>query len=306
MTPHWVYTFLNSICAGGHFLCGSTMTSTCHGILQLFTNHLLITNQCDTKHRVSLARIMLLWEDLLVDSKIFEGTEVRILADAPNVWTISGILDFLSTYIILHLESLIWEERYRRVAPEPELVALYKAAQKAADRILAWLDGEIRVQKVDRATRKTRVYEGGVKAIQEEYMAQQCIALSWAIQHPEKNGCEPHINYKSFRQFLQDDFHKRHPYVLDAMEKYDSGVCDFPEGQPTFCWKSRFHKDGKIMFAISKKDGGASVPEDKGGGEFLRRLEVQTCMRRWNDKVDKNKKTTTSFNGQQAINIFLH
>src|SRR5215510_12456236 len=142
--PHYMITADNSVCHGAHFLSASTMTSTCFGILHTFTHHLRITNQDDIHHRVTLARIIYSWKDTLVGSD-FCDKDVKFVADVPNLWMMSGLIDLLSTYNIIHLGSLLWEEQYRLKAVDRKLLALYEEAQIAADELLQWLKDTIDV-----------------------------------------------------------------------------------------------------------------------------------------------------------------
>ncbi|KAJ8087316.1 hypothetical protein PM082_006146 [Marasmius tenuissimus] len=148
-TLHYVATLENSICNGSHFYTASTMTDSLFGILHTFLHQNHATNQADMKHRVTLARLMCTWAEVLVGSNYFsdlDPMESGPWADVPDFTTMTGILNFLSLSNLMQFGSLLWSERYEDEEEDNALDALYNDGRTAAESILHWLDAAIVVK----------------------------------------------------------------------------------------------------------------------------------------------------------------
>ncbi|KAL0569385.1 hypothetical protein V5O48_012579 [Marasmius crinis-equi] len=150
-TYHYVLTLESSLCHGSHFVCASTITDTCYGILHDFTHHDSITNQDDVVHRHTLARLVIYWKKRLVDShsQFFSRADGVPLDDLPNFKSFEGIMGFLSVYNIILLESIIWPERYCGQPLDEGVVEMYKEAKASAESLLTFLDTNIRIELVE-------------------------------------------------------------------------------------------------------------------------------------------------------------
>ncbi|KAL0563669.1 hypothetical protein V5O48_018396, partial [Marasmius crinis-equi] len=272
-TPHWVYTLESSLCHGSHFFAGSTMTDTCFGLLHTFTSGFYITNQPDISHRLTLARIMCFWADALIDSGFFDCSKPPLVEDLPDLWSISGVIDFLSLYNVIYLGSLLWPERYRKESLDEESLKAYEEGLKAYDRARAradalfdWVDARIRVvlgpspsHSYDNAN---PAYDNGdgeedyfhhgsigrLRRIREDYLVHQCVALCRALQMKPRDATESCVRTLTFSRCLFQDLKGSFPEVYARVKGITAkGVAT---GLPlqeyvTYAWVDRHLQDNR-------------------------------------------------------------
>ncbi|KAF9259841.1 hypothetical protein L218DRAFT_1003357 [Marasmius fiardii PR-910] len=98
----------------------------------------------DTEYWVALTWMICFWANELIDSEYFDKMEDPWV-DIPNLWTISRLLNLLSTYNIIQMGSLLWEEQYSQTPLDSSLTKVYCHAQIHTGDLLKWLDSQITV-----------------------------------------------------------------------------------------------------------------------------------------------------------------
>ncbi|KAL0064499.1 hypothetical protein AAF712_008557 [Marasmius tenuissimus] len=210
------------------------MTDTLFSILHTFLHQNHATNQLDHHHRITLARIICVWRDLLVDGDYFEHEDEgrqAPAADLPDLCTMSGIINLLSLYNFVQLGSLLWTERYRGEKLDRQLGQAYATACAAGDEILGWLKDRITITivKAHGPSSPEDVRPEGypdinpkhqLLAMRDSYLTQQIAALSNAMKDLPPNSCDSWITQESLVQFATTQYSKTLPTVHQRLAKF--------------------------------------------------------------------------------------
>ncbi|KAK1218281.1 hypothetical protein PQX77_019046 [Marasmius sp. AFHP31] len=277
-TPHYVVTLESSLCHGSHFFSARTMTDTCFGVLHTFTHGWHITNQHETHHRASLARILCVWADRLVGSDFFDEHSGDTGDDLPDLWTISGIIDVLSLYNVIELGSLLWEERYVGSALDQRLLNVYEEARRCGKRLLEWLhtmvmirlaeaEGECGMPRVPQSEKDNG--DDHFLEIRDEYLSHQCLSLRTAIALKPVGASHQAITPETFASLLLKDFTRLpsvHRRLVDGLAQNSR--------KPTYLWPSRFRNDGLTYEIVLRADDTISTREDEADLRLQQRSEL--------------------------------
>ncbi|KAL0572757.1 hypothetical protein V5O48_009206 [Marasmius crinis-equi] len=252
-TYHYVVTLDNSLCHGSHFMCASTMTDTCYGILHTFTHWDTITNQDDHEHRATLARMMIFWAQRIV-KPFFWDQGADMVEDLPNVKTIAGFLDFLSVYNIIVLGSLLWHERYVGGALEQGIPELYREARAKSETILEYIDQNMSIRLVDSIWHSnydnadpippgmTRVYD-----IRNRYLIHQVLSLHTAVKKRDERRASKDRHGNRFKKALLHDLAEFPPEVQEEIRQRIEETLD----DPSYNWKGRY-RDDNLQWAVCR------------------------------------------------------
>ncbi|KAK7024259.1 hypothetical protein VNI00_016476 [Paramarasmius palmivorus] len=103
------------------------------------------TNTTHLVHRIMLARMVKFWHDVIVRNSstytedCMEASSGRI-ADIPNLFTFTGVMDLLSVLVIIELGSTLWKESYEKgCTVASEHLQAYAAALVMGDEIVSWI-----------------------------------------------------------------------------------------------------------------------------------------------------------------------
>ncbi|KAL0564219.1 hypothetical protein V5O48_017835, partial [Marasmius crinis-equi] len=256
-TFHYVVTLENSLCHGSHFYCASTMGDTCYGILHTFTHPGSITNQPDTEHRATLARMVIFWRKRIVDLDYYSsnGEDADMVEDVLNIKTFGGFLDFLGVYNIIVLGQLIW---YDDEPPKKSLIALHNEARTAADDILAYIDKKAAVHLInmDRGQTQDWTYHDDLDPLDEgisrvldirnKHLTHQVLSLHHALKRGDKKRA------KAFMDAVLGDMDR---FPRDIREEIQKRLGEKLK-DPSYHWLPRYREDGKQWAMTWQKKNG--------------------------------------------------
>ncbi|KAL0057143.1 hypothetical protein AAF712_016230 [Marasmius tenuissimus] len=320
-TLHYVVTLAPSVCHGSHFYTATTMTDTLFGILHLFLHRNHATNQEDVEHRVTLARMICTWADLLVNSDYFPGPNCPgsgPWADLPDLTTVTGIFNFLSLYNVVQFGSLLWTERYERQKLDARLVALYKDARLAGDAILNWLDHSIYIKcttvendewKVHGNSIVPAVHEGSVAAMRDSYLSQQLLALRKAMANLPPGSCSSSITQSTYNEFMMEDM-SRLPSVYARLEAFDSptprrlGGYPLPDSQlASYAWEFRYFDQPTTYYIVALWGQETFYSESAADTTRLMRNYVREKFLGDDTKATELKKVYSSIIGDATASV---